>query len=169
MPKLTLGNDVFNYPDPGEEPGYGKDASDWAEAATEILNSLAGTGSINETEITLQAAGINEEIPGLLFSSALVESANVFYTIYRRTDSEELSEQGTLFLVYVPSDAAKWKLTRVISASGGTVQPGSPDPSDAKVRFDILATGQLIYNSLPLQGTNYSGYIKFKTSTILRS
>lgn len=169
MSKLTIGNNVFNYPNPGEEPGYGQDASDWAAAVTEVLDSLAGTGTINETEITLQSNSTNEEIPGLIFNNSLIESANVFYRIYRKTADEELSEQGTLSIVYIPSDAAKWQITRVINAAGGSVQAGSPEPSDAKVYFDITTSGQVIYTSLPLVGANYTGYIKFKTSTILRT
>jgi hypothetical protein len=159
MPKLIINNNTYNYPDAGSEAGWGKDATDWASDVTEQLASLAGTGTITETQANIQLnVASPEEIPGLLFSPSLIESAEVTYRIYRTTDSEELSEQGTLSLVYISSDPLKWFMSRTINAG-----------TDAKVILDINVNGQVTYTSSPLSGSNYTGYIKFKTSAILRT
>lgn len=155
MPDLKVNNEIYSYPDAGQEPGYGSDATGWAEAVTDVLDSLAGSGTINETQSIIENNILtNQAIAGLVFSSSLTKSATVFYRIERDTNSiTPLVEQGTLVVVL---NGSTWELTREISA-------GNP----AGVVMDIDNTGQVVYTSTNLSGTGYVGIIKFKTTGIL--
>lgn len=159
MPNLTVNNNTYAYPDPGSEQGWGPDATGWAEDVTEALESLAGTGSINETQALIELTATNQEIPGLLFNSSIVQSAEVFYRIYRETSDEKLAESGTLEVVHDPA-TSQWIMTRKFTNN-----------ESVRVSLDITgnATGQVIYSSTALTGTDYTGYIKFKTITILQT
>ena len=158
MPNLTVNNNTYVYPDSGSEPGWGGEATDWASAVTEVLNSLSGAGTINETQSTIEVAVTNNDVAGLTFNSAIVEGADITYRIYRKTDSTELAEKGTMHVVYKPGSVEKWFISRIITAG-----------DDSKVTFDIDVNGQVKYTSLAITGPNYEGYIKFKTSSILKT
>jgi len=157
---LTVNNNTYDFPTQGSEPGWGGDNSGWAEAVTTVLDSLAGTGTINETQALIELAVGGVEIPGLIFNNSIVESGQVIYRIFRSTTGgsiEQLSESGLLNLVYDPATAS-WLMTRQIMAGDGT-----------RVNLQVDALGQVSYSSLALTGTGYTGYIKFKTITILRT
>jgi len=154
MADLIVNNTIFNYPDPGEEPGWGEDATGWAEAVTEALQSLAPAGTLNEAQSAIDNNQTDEEIAGLVFSSSLTKTATVLYRIQRDTDSiTELVEQGYLNILY---DNGTWLMSREIST-------GSP----AGVQLDINSMGQVIYTSTNIAGANYTGFIRFKTFGIV--
>lgn len=155
---LTVNNNAYNYPTEGEEPGWGGDATGWAEDVTVMIESLAGTGTISETQALIEAVVASPtEIPGLIFNNTLVESAQITYRILRSTTIEQLSEAGILQVEYDPASSS-WVMTRQI-VSG----------SDTRVVLDIDTNGQGTYTALSLSGSSYSGYIKFKTITILKA
>jgi len=158
MPTLTINGNSYQYPNAGSEPGYGQEASDWAQAVTDQLNSISGEGSINETLSTIDLAVSNKAVAGLAFNAAILEGADVSYRMTRHTDSQELAEKGTLHIVYNAGTVEKWYISREITAG-----------TDCQVRFDIDTTGQVTYTSEAIAGTNYTGSIKFKTSTILKT
>lgn len=163
MPNLTVNNNTYAYPDPGTEPGWGQDATDWASDVTTVLDSVAGTGTISETQALIALTATDEDIPGLLFNNTITESAQVIYRILRVTTgggAEQLSESGILQMVYNPagSTGEKWLMSRQITAGTNT-----------RVSLNIDDDGQVTYSSLTLTGASYSGYIKFKTITILRT
>lgn len=151
MSDLQVGTEIFNYPDPGTEPGWGDDATGWAKAVTELLASIAGPGTINETQSNIDNnIAVATDIAGMVFNSSQTKSAIVLYRIQRDTDSiSPLTEMGQLNIVL---DDGTWKLTRMIIVG-----------NDAGVLLDIDSTGQVQYTSSNLAGTNYTGSIKFKT------
>lgn len=155
MPDLKLNNQVYDYPSAGKEPSWGEGATDWAEAVTDTLNSLAGTGTILETQVTIDN-NTTKPVTGLLFNEAFTEGIEVTYRISRKTDSVEYSEKGSLSIVYKPSSVEKWFMSRVIDSG-----------DDSLVALDINSSGQVIYTSTPLAGANYTGVIVFKTKNIL--
>lgn len=155
MPNLKVNNQTFNYPSPGSEPSWGDDATGWAEAVTVVLDSLAPTGTVNETQLTLDN-NASKPVTGLLFNEAFSEGVEITYRIFRKTDDTELSEKGSLSIVYKPSDPQKWFMTRVIDSG-----------DDALVTLDIGADGQVFYTSTPILGDNYTGLIRFKTKNTL--
>lgn len=155
MADLQVGTEIFNYPDPGTEPGWGADATGWATAVTELLSSLAGPGTINETQSTIDNnISVDEQVAGLIFNSALTQSAIVIYRIHRDTDAiSPMTEMGQLDILL---DNGTWKMTR-------TILSGEP----AGITLDVDPTGQIIYQSSNLAGANYNGFIKFKTIGII--
>lgn len=158
MPKLTINNNTYDYPDPGSEPGWGADATGWAEDVNEVVSSLAGTGTIVEQSVAIQNAASNVEIPGLVFGSTTVQGTEIAYTIVRSTTTEKLNETGILEINFDAS-GPQWKMSRRFTGSD----------ADTKVTLNITgtATGQVTYTSTALSGTGYVGNIRFKTiSTI---
>lgn len=155
MADLQVGTEIFNYPDPGTEPGWGDDATGWATAVTELLQSLAGAGTINETQSNIDDNIIaNSEVAGLVFNGALTQSAVIIYRIQRDTDAiTPLTEMGRIDVLL---DNGTWKMSREITA-------GEP----AGVVMDIDGNGQIVYQSTNLPGANYTGFIKFKTIGII--
>lgn len=155
MSDLQVGTETFNYPDPGTEPGWGTDATGWATAVTELLASLAGAGTINETQsIIANNISVAEPIAGLVFSDTLTQSALIIYRIERDTDSiAPRTEMGQINILF---DDGSWKMSREILAG---------DP--AGVVMDIDVTGQITFTSSNLAGANYEGFIKFKTIGII--
>jgi len=158
MSELKINNTTFHYPDPGNEPGWGADATDWASAVTDVLNSLIPAGTINETQSTIDLNATNKAVTALVFNQALSKAATVTYRIERTTSSTNLFEKGTLEIMYDPSQVSPWLLSRVIDAG-----------SDALVNIDIDSTGQVKYTSQSIPGTGYNGFMRFKTaSSILK-
>lgn len=155
MSDLQIGTEIFNYPDPGTEPGWGTDATGWATAVTELLGSLASPGTINETQsIVANNTAVAAPIAGLVFSDTLTQSALVIYRIQRDTDAiSPMTEMGQINVLF---NDGIWQMSREILAG---------DP--AGVVMDIDATGQITFTSSNLAGANYDGYIKFKTIGII--
>lgn len=156
MSELVVNNKAFNYPDPGTEPGWGAEATDWAKEVTAVLDSISGVGTIIETITTIENnISVPTSIPALVFNSNLTQAIKLFYKIKRDTDSvPEVSEQGVLELFYTNGT---WLVSREISV-------GSP----TGVFFDIDNTGQIKYTSSNLAGANYVGSIRFKTISVLK-
>lgn len=155
MSDLLVNNEVYAYPDPGTEPGWGTDATGWAEAVTEVLASLAGPGTINEVQSNIENnISIDTSVAGLIFASSLTQSAIVMYRIQRDSDSiSPLIEAGRLDIVL---NNGVWEMSREITG-------GNP----AGVSFDVDGTGQVVYQSTNIAGANYTGSVKFKTTGIL--
>lgn len=81
---LTVNGTTFPYPDPGDEPGWGQPASDWAEEVTKVLNDLQGIDDIPETTANIaNNIVVPLNVPGLIFNPTTVRSAIIDYSIYR--------------------------------------------------------------------------------------
>lgn len=100
--RLTVGNQVFEYPDNTQSPGWGEAASDWAEAVSDILEVFQGpndlVSQIQDLPITTGA------IPGVIFSTANVASFKFEYAILNGTSVLESGvingvNNGTTFLI----------------------------------------------------------------------
>lgn len=155
---LVVNNNTFSYPDSGDDPGWGGEATAWAVEVTRVINNLSGPDDILQSTATINNnVTVAASVTGLLFDPTSVRSAIVEYSIYRRTDTavSGLSEHGELVLLYdndAPTD--KWKITRQTN-------------SDAGIEFDInQATGQITYTSTDVAGANYSGIMKFRARTL---
>lgn len=160
MPKLTVKNNTYDYPDEGTEAGtWGADATGWATDINDVVNSLAGSGTINETSTTLLTTGTNAEVPGLLFNSATTRSAIVLYTIVRITSSQSRNETGLLFINY-DNGGPGWKMSRVMV--------GSSEPTQTILDITGTSIGQVTYTASALAGTDVTYYIRFKSISSLQ-
>lgn len=150
---LIIDNVTYIYPDPGEDPGWGEGASDWAEAVTDVLNSLLSPGDILETTFTV-ANNISSptNITGLAFNTGVVRSALITYSIYRISilNPSGQAETGQLNIVYDNSAGAGNKFLLTQEAAG-----------NAGVTFNITDAGQFTYISTDIDSAGYSGIMKF--------
>lgn len=150
--ELTVGSETFNYPENNQSPGYGEDAHDWAVAVTSTLSTISGPNDITISSDTIannQSSSV--AIVGLQFGTAAVRSFEITYIVYRTSDSSTVTESGKMFGTY--DGSSSWAFT--VETIG-----------DAGMAFEITAAGQVKYYSTDHTGTNYSGLIKFKASTL---
>lgn len=154
MPILTVNNKSFNYPDEGEAPGWGNDATAWAKEVTDVLNFLQSPGDIVNSIATINN---NQTLPldvvGMVFSSANTRNARVTYQVKRSVTGTVLIQSGTLFLDWNPQTSS-WILTHDYTAG------------DAGVVFSVLPSGQVQYTSSNMTGSGYVGEIKFNAKTL---
>jgi len=150
---LTVNNNTFAYPVPGDEPGWGEGATGWAVEVTEVLNNLQGTDDIPETSFTVaNNNAVATDVVGLVFNPASVRAGVIDYSIYRSTSITELAEKGKMEIIYKngASSGTKWSIGRVFFGD------------DAGVVFTMTDAGQVQYTSTNLSGTGYSGIMKFE-------
>jgi hypothetical protein len=147
---LIVNNIPFEYPDSGDEPGWGNSATGWAEEVTEVLQNVVGPNDILETSFNIannQVAVAN--ITGLIFNAGSVRSARVEYSIYRISDSNPSgqTEGGEIRLAY--DNNVGWSF--VIGGLTG----------NSGVVFSLTPAGQFQYTSTDIGSINYIGVIKF--------
>lgn len=109
---LTVNNQTFSYPSPGDDQGWGADATDWAEAVTTIVNTLSSPGDIPSTLTIMnnhESAGSNpvadfQVLPSLSFNSLVSKGAEIKYLVERVLRDGTISrELGTLLAVQITS------------------------------------------------------------------
>ena len=162
MPNLKINGKVFQYPDPGQEPGYGGEATGWSKEVTSALDNFSGLGVIQETQAIIENSVLEvnkKSVAGLIFNNTLTQSAKIQYRISRETAlTGKTVETGEFDVLYTPNDPLnKWKITRTIN-SGDL----------ALVYFDIDNAGQVKYWATArltdvINDSGYVGIIRFKT------
>lgn len=155
---LVVNNTTFNYPGPGEDPGWGEDATAWAQAVTQVLNSLLGPGDVLETTFNVtNNVSAAENVVGLTFDTATVRAAIIEYSVYRTSDTATSgnAEFGMMVMVYDNSATSGNKWVLVQDSSG-----------DAGIFFDVTDAGQFQYTSTDIGAAGYSGVMKFKARTL---
>lgn len=155
---LTIKGTTYQYSVPGEDPNWGQENTDWAQAVTTVLNTLVSDNDILETTATISNNIIvPTNVSQLQFDPGSVRAANIDYAIYRTSNDNPsgFSETGTIYLIYddIPST---WQLSQRSAGESG-------------VDFSILSTGQVQYISSdldPLNNGGYSGIITFQAKTL---
>ena len=156
MPKtLIINNTPYNYPTSGDEPGWGNDATGWAEGVTNVLSDLLGPNDILETAFNVaNNQQVFADITGLIFNAASVRAAEITYSIFRisTTNPSGHTEKGTIQLIY--DNNIGWSINQgnIIGSSG--------------VTFQIDPSGQVQYKSTDIGTLNYIGTMKFRAKTL---
>lgn len=158
MPILTVNNNTYNYPDPGTDPGWGQDATDWASAVTEVLNTLVAPSDILQTSYVINNnVSSYTDVNRLSFDPGTVRAANITYAVYRTSTANPsgVVESGTIYLTFDNSAGAgsKWLLSQ-------------QKTGDAGVIFTITDAGQVRYQSTDINAVGYQGTIKFTAKTL---
>ena len=149
--QVIINNTIYNYPDPGELPGWGNDATEAFLALAAYVNGLSPPSDIVLASAPLaDNVAVPTTITGLTFDSSLIYGAIVELTIRRSNNSTTTTELDTLDLVY---SNGVWNLDRTISG----------DPTG--VTFSINNSGQLQYTSTPLGGSGYVGTMIVRART----
>jgi hypothetical protein len=171
MPKLlTIGNEEFEFPLDGENPGYGSEVTDWAEAVTVALETVQKPNDIPTTsEISLNAdipvtiPATTSPIPGFSFSTAeviAIEAKYLFkrtYTIINPITSlpENIVSMEVGFIEGY-FDGNNWGIS--VRTTG-----------DAGVLITINPSGQMLYQStlaFPVGATNKNLSIVYEAKVI---
>ncbi len=156
---LTVNNIPFQYPIPGDTPGWGQPATGWATEVTGVLNDLLGPNDITQTTFNV---GNNvtsfTNISGLSFNTGEVRSAIINYSVYRTSTSTPTgnAESGILNIVYdnLAASGSKWAMT------------GTGITGNSGITFTITDNGQVQYKSTDIGATGYSGVMHFRASTL---
>lgn len=156
---LIVNNIPFEYPVPGDEPGWGQPATDWAAEVTDVLNDLLGPNDITQTSFTIQNnISVATDVAGLSFNTGQVRSAIVEYSVYRISTAAPSghAEAGSMNIVYDNSAApgSKWSIV------------AGPTNGIAGVMFSITDTGQFQYTSTDIGAPGYNGVMKFRAKTL---
>lgn len=147
---LTVNGIPYEYPSNGENPGWGEDATAWAQAVTDVLNNSQGPGDILSTSFTI-ADNISSftNVTGLAFSTSLVRSFEIEYNVFRTDGTTPQVEVGLMHGVY---NGTSWELSRDYTGEAG-------------MTYEITNAGQFRYKSTSVGGT-YSGSMKFRAKTL---
>lgn len=156
MPKtLIINSTPFDYPTSGDAPGWGNDATGWAEEVTKVLNNLVGPDDILETSFNIaNDQSTDANVTGLVFNAGSVRSAVIQYAIYRISDSNPsgFAETGEMHLVYDNNDGWNLGLGGIVGNSG--------------VTFTITPAGQIQYQSNDIGSVSYTGVMKFTAKSL---
>lgn len=153
---LEVNNNTYAYPSPGDEPGWGQAATGWATEVTTVLSTIVNADDILETGFNIaNSVSSVANVTALSFNPGTVRSVDVEYSIYRFSSLNELSEAGTLTLVFKNGGTigSKWSIGRVSVGD------------DAGVNFFMTDAGQMQYTSTAITGTSYQGTLKFTAKT----
>ncbi len=161
MPESIVVNSIpIEYPSPGDEPGWGEAATQFAVEVAEVLNELVNPNDILETSFSIQNdISVATNISGLSFSTGQVRAASLDYSIYRYSDETQSgnAEFGLISLVYDDNATAGSKWIMSVGALAG----------QAGVYFTITDAGQMKYTSTDIGSTDYEGEMRFRAKTIL--
>lgn len=155
---LTVNNIPLEYPIPGDPPGWGQGATDWATQVTLALNNLQGSTDIPQRTFTINNnISTFTDITGFAFNTGLVRAAFIQYSVYRTSTSNPsgVSESGAMTLIYdnLASSGSKWLLVQ------------GPKVGISGVTFNITDAGQLQYKSTNL-GAGHSANMHFQAKTL---
>jgi hypothetical protein len=159
MPVTLIVNNIpIEYPIPGDSPGWGPGATDWATQVTAALNNLQGLTDIPQKTFTINNnISTFTNITGLNFNTGLVRAGFIEYSVYRTSTSDPSgkAEAGYMLVVYdnLAGAGSKWQVV------GGLI------PGNSEVTFTITDAGQFQYKSSDL-GTGHVGNMHFRARTL---
>jgi hypothetical protein len=159
---LTVNNLPFEYPVPGDSPGWGEGATGWAEEVTLVLNNLQGPNDIIQTSFSNPGFANNVSTPtnvtGLSFNTGQVRAAFIEYSIYRTStlNPSGNAEAGIMIIVYdnLAASGSKWSLTI------------GPVNGNSGVSFSITDAGQIQYISTDIGSAGYSATMHFSAKAL---
>jgi hypothetical protein len=149
--ELIINNNSYEYPENNENPGWGEDATAWAEAVTQTLETLQGSNDIPLTSANI-IDNTSDNVLGLAFNIAQVLQFRAEYTVKRTDGVTIIMETGILY---------------GYNDDMGAMTLSQESHGDGQITFDITAAGQVTYDTTdnPFAGQT-SGVITFKASTM---
>lgn len=166
MPRLIIKGTPVQIPDSAASPNWAPGIIQGFEALADAVNAITGSFDVAPQVQNIDAnnSSTNVNITNLSFPTSDVRAATVYYSVYRKTDpsgppdGEEVSEGGTLEIVYNEArpSTQKWEIVR--SGAG-----------DAKIDFNVTDLGQIQFSTNALTGINHVGTLSFRAISILNS
>jgi hypothetical protein len=154
--ELIIGGTTFEFPEQGDDPTWGEEVVDFAEAVADVLNTITSVDDVLLTSFNLTNNQTTfADIDGLRFSKTSVRSARIVLDIYITTSTEELQETLDMNISYKNiEDEFRLAVVSVGDESG--------------VTFNITSNGQVQYKTTNVSGTSYAGTLTFKASAIVQ-
>ncbi len=145
--ELTVLGTPYTYPETGDRK-WGDDASEWAQAITDVVGTLAPPGFIPQTTFDIQDNILTfSDIDGALFDSLVVQSFRMQFYVTRTDGVVSYTETGVIEGAYTGSE---WDYG--ISGIG-----------DSGIELQVTSAGQVQYKSSSVGGT-YSGTMTFSAT-----
>lgn len=146
--QVTIQGTTYTLNQQSDNAPWGEQLSDLLQTIVDVANNSVGPNDILTTSFSIannvsSATNVN----GLNFDPSQVRSAIINYSLYRHTNSNELSECGQILITY-KTTAGTWELAQTYAGSSG-------------VTFTITNTGQIKYTSTNVSGSSYTGKMKF--------
>lgn len=146
---LTVGTETFEFPEESENGKYGEEVTDWASAVSSALTTVQQRNDIpGSTATILNNISSFTAIPGFSFDTSEVISINCEFIVTRSTTVPAVTLVSSGF-IQGNYDGSTWNVTVEYVGNSG-------------VDFDINPSGQAVYKSTNLTGSNYTGSILFK-------
>jgi hypothetical protein len=157
---LVINGNTYLFPTSGEDPNWAREVSGWATDVNLALNSITGTGDINESSFSIaNNVSAAADINGLLLSGATVKAAIINYSCYRESNATPSgkSETGTILAAYdeLAASGSLWLISQQVSG-------------DASIVISITDTGQFQYLSSDITAAGYSGTMVFTAKVLNR-
>ena len=155
-PVVILGS-TYYVPVASQDPNWGSDLHDTVVALADASSASSGPADIPTTSFSLaNNTASPSNVTSAVFSTTLVRSFIMSYSIYISTTTTEHSANGTLYGNY-KSTAATWDLAETYTGS------------DSGVTFSITSGGQIQYTTTNVGGSSYSGKLKFNAKVFLQA
>lgn len=150
---LTVSGVTYQYPVTDNQE-WGTEATNWAIAMTDAMATAVQGGDLAPTIlVTIQNGVSNISVTGLLFNSAITQSAKIEYYVYRTNDVTELAESGTIRIVFKDT-LNEWSIDRTFQGD------------DTGLDFDITPSGQIQYTSTTIGATSYTGKMRYRALAV---
>lgn len=166
MPSIIIKGTTINLPSSGANPNWAPAVIEAFQALADAVNAVTATYDVAAQAQNIDAnnSSTNIELNNLVFPSADVRAATVYYTVFRQTensgppDGQEVVESGTLEINYNNSrpSTQKWELVR--SGQG-----------EAYIDFNITDLGQIRFSTTALTGINHTGIVAYRAIAILNT
>jgi hypothetical protein len=160
--KIIIKGTTITLPSSGASPNWSPAIIEAFKALADAVNAVTGTYDIapQTQNIDDNNVSTNVEVANLNFPSLDVRAATIYYTVYRKTNLDEVTEAGTLEISYNDSRPinTKWEIVRI-------------GQSDASIDFSITDLGQVLFTTRSLSGeiTSHTGIISYRAIAILNT
>lgn len=156
--QIVIAGTTYNFPEAGESPQWGSEATDTIVAMAAALASLISPGDILQTTFTIDNnISVATNVNGLLFDSGTTRAANIQYAIYRTSTANPAGNAETGLIKIIFDDDAtigqKWKMSQ-------------DKDGESSVVLSIGDDGQITYKSTDINSIGYSGTITFTAKSL---
>lgn len=111
---INIKGTPITFPSTGESPNWAPSIIEFAEATAQAINAAVGPYDVPPTVIDIEAANIGTtfNINELSFSTAVVRSVVISYSIILNKAVGTNSESGTVYGYYDVNNTPNWTVTR---------------------------------------------------------
>lgn len=160
MPKITIAGTVIDFPESSQSPNWAPAIIQFAKTVEDALSVVVGSYDVGFQTLNIDAynPGININIQNLSFSTSVVRSFEVVYSVFRTASAPTTIayETGVLRAVYNPNNPInnKWEIS--------TEKTG-----DGKIKLIVTDLGQVQFTTEQIGTINHTGTLSFKATALL--